>query len=502
MPSTIPYDPQLVLANIVSLDALNLVDQISGLQNPVDDAQDALNNLLQSRRSLDMTKTELLNLGIGTKKIDDARDNLNAAIAQAAETYADKRVEAEQQIPDLRSQISGKHVQMESPVDYVKTQIKTMPLASDSINMDVQYFSLDTNAEDATALSTNVASYVANSMGYLGSDVATKMSNTAAAQVADQTSKHSLSGTLVMTVSCTHKNASILAPFVLNVDKSIKVWNHLFPKDKIVPTSTKSMMEIASQDDPDDAEGSEGGGGKPKANKFSIISGMTFGSSFVGMVHILNTSSTTVSESMTSIVTSLQAQMDAGAWFAKASGGFGVNASIANDVKNMLSSQNINSHVTMICMGAIPSMVANEVKLGVETFSKFDPKSSLEALATIQNATNAEQDTVKQSADAARTGGQMVSMKAGEVKAALSALSEISDGANKILDINSMMTALEDYLKKAADGASGVPINYYLKDITKGMLAEMWVAKYYPGKYMAITYDDTEPKKQDPPAGP
>jgi hypothetical protein len=87
----------------------------------------------------------------------------------------------------------------------------------------------------------------------------------------------------------------------------------------------------------------------------------------------------------------------------------------------------------------------------------------------------------------------MISMKAGDVKAALSALSDIDDGSNKIIDINSMMTALEDYLKKAADGASGVPINYYLKDITKNMLAEMWVAKYYPGKYMAISYDDVAP---------
>ncbi|TGO77754.1 hypothetical protein BELL_0092g00020 [Botrytis elliptica] len=60
------------------------------------------------------------------------------------------------------------------------------------------------------------------------------------------------------------------------------------------------------------------------------------------------------------------------------------------------------------------------------------------------------------------------------------------------------MTALEDYLKKAAEGTSGVPINYYLKDISKSMLAEMWVAKYYPGKYMAISYDDVAPSSGPP----
>ncbi|KND89248.1 hypothetical protein TOPH_06176 [Tolypocladium ophioglossoides CBS 100239] len=487
MPSTIPYDPQLVLANIVGNEALDLVKQISDLQGPVDSAQEELSTLLASRRSLDMTKTELLNLGITTKKVDESVTKLNDKIEEAASKYADEKVTAEEKIQPLRAQISRVHIQMESPVDYVKSQIKSMPLASDSINMDVQYFSLDTNQQDASSFAGSISSYVSASMSWLGKDVASQMSNSASQQVSDQTSKHSISGTLVLSVSCTHKNASVLAPFVLNVDKAIKVWNHLFKDEKIVPTSTKNMMEIANQDDPDG----------PNAKKFSIISGMTFGSSFVGMVHILNTSSTSVSEKMTTVVTSLQAQMDAGAWFSKASGGFGVNTSIANDVKNMLSSQNINSHVTLICMGAIPSMVANEVKLGVEKFANFDPKSSMAALATLQNATVAGQETVKQSADAARTGGQMVSMKAGELRAALSALAEIDDGSNKILDINSMMTALEDYLKKAADGTSGIPVNYYLKDITKGMLAEMWVAKYYPGKYMAITYDDVEPKQPE-----
>lgn len=139
-----------------------------------------------------------------------------------------------------------------------------------------------------------------------------------------------------------------------------------------------------------------------------------------------------------------------------------------------------------------------QVQLGVEKFAAFDGKSNMDALAVLQNATIAEQASIQQSADAARTGGQLVTMKGGEIKAALSALATIDDGANKILDINSMMAALEDYLKKAAEGKSGIPINYYLKDITKPMLAEMWVAKYYPGKYLAIQNDDTKPTEPEP----
>ena len=75
----------------------------------------------------------------------------------------------------------------------------------------------------------------------------------------------------------------------------------------------------------------------------------------------------------------------------------------------------------------------------------------------------------------------MISMKPEEVKAALSALAEIDDDSNKMPDTNSMIAASDNYLTKAAEGTSGVPINYDLKDITKSMLAEVWVARYFPG---------------------
>ena len=107
----------------------------------------------------------------------------------------------------------------------------------------------------------------------------------------------------------------------------------------------------------------------------------------------------------------------------------------------------------MMCVAVIPFMVANDVKPGVENFAQFDPASSIAAIATIQNATAADQDSVKAAAESARTGKQMISMKPTEIKSALSAFGEIDDGSNNILDINSMMTALDDYLKKAADEA-------------------------------------------------
>lgn len=488
MPSTIPYDPSLVLGSIVKQERIDKVIEISEAQAGATAARESLNSLLATKRSLDMTRTEILQLGIQgevLKELDTQLGELDKEIGTAAAKYCEEKISAESKIKDLRKGMSNLHDEYESPVDYVKTQIKTMPLAADSMNMDVQYFAKDENNQDSESFANTIASFVSKTTSWLGRTVSAGVAGSAHQQAHHQASTHSITGTLVLSVSCTHKNAAIMAPLVLNVDKGVQVWNRFFPDDKLKPTDGKSMLELANQDDP--SLGPDG-----KERRFSIISGMTFGSSFVGMVHVLNTTDTTVNERMTSFAASLQAQMDMGAWFEKASGGFGVNATFANSVKNLLSTQNVSSHVTLICSGVIPSMVAGEVKLGVETFAKFDPESSMQAIATIQNATTAEQGTVTQSAEAARTGNQMVSMKSAEIKSALTALAEIADGANKVLDVNSMMTALDDYLKKAAEGNSGVPINFYVKDITKSMLAQVWVAKYFPERSMQVEWDNAE----------
>ncbi|KAH6888395.1 hypothetical protein B0T10DRAFT_488093 [Thelonectria olida] len=485
MPSSIPYDPSLVLANIVDPAVLQNVVDIAAAQAGADEAQEDLNAMIATRRSLDMTKSELVNLGVDVTDLNTELDDLNKRITEAAVKYCKAKIQAEKDIEPLRKNVYSVHSAPESPVDFVKTQIKSMPLSADSINMDVQYFSQDTNAEHTEDFAKQIGGFVSASTGWMGTKVSSQMSTAAQQQVNKQTKQHDISGTLVLSVNCTHKNAAILAPFVLNVDKGIKVWNHYFgDSDRIDPNNLETMTNLAKTNETE--------------KKFSIISGVTYGSSFVGMVHVLNSSKTSSSQDMTSAAASLQVQMDTGAWFESASGGFGVNSSFSSAVKNLLSSQNVTSHVTMICMGAIPSIVANEVKLGVERFADSDPKASMEALASLQNATVADQDSVKQAADAARTGQQMVSMKAGEIKATLSALAEIDDGSNKILDINSMMAALEDYVSKVADATSGVPINYYIKDITKDMLAEMWVAKYFPGEYMPISYDDSSKQDEAP----
>ncbi|KAH7141786.1 hypothetical protein EDB81DRAFT_843311 [Dactylonectria macrodidyma] len=481
MPTSIPYDPSLTLMSVVHEAALTNVEAIAKLQAPVDAAQDGLNSLISSKRSLTMTKTELKNLGVGTEALDAELQKLNQAIEKAAAGYATAKMAAEPQIMELRKKIHSVHKQIESPVDYLRSEIKTMPLAADTMNMDMQYFSFDSNSQNSAEYSAQIASYVSGAASSVfGAIQSMKIGNAASRQVSHQLSSHSIKGTLVLSVNCTHKNANIVAPFVMHIDKAIKVWNHLFPGKKLDPTSGPSMMKCAMNDS------------QERKEKYSIISGTTFGSSFVGMIHVLNTTNTSASEPLEAAAMYMQRTMDAGGWFSRAEGKVGVDTKFASDVKNLLSQQNVQSRVTVLTMGVTPSMEANEVSIAVEKFASFDPKSDVEAVAAMQIATSPEQATVRSMAEASRTSGQASEIEGNTIDASLSALVIIGDGKNKILDINSMMTALEDYLKKTAESHAGVPINYYLKDIDQKMLAQMWAAKYYPGKFMSIKYDDSE----------
>lgn len=417
-----------------------------------------------------MTKTEISQLGNATTDIDKSLDALNTDIGTAAGDYCSKKANAEGKIIDLRAQIQSVHSQAENPVDFVNTAIKQLPLSSDTMNMDVQYFSNNSNQQDSASFASSISSFVSASTKARGAGRASmQMGAAAQQQVSSQVQQHNIVGTLVLSVSCTHKAASVLAPLVINVDKGIKAWNHLYPGDKMDALDAQAMNKILEQPEGED--------------RFTIISGMTYGSSFVGMVHLLNTTDTKASEAAMSAASNIQAQMQIGTLISGYSGGFGVDSSIGSDVKKLLSTQNITAHVTLISMGAIPSMVANDVQLAVKSFSQFDPASAMATVATIKNATAADHNSANASAEKARTGESMVALKTSDMKAALSALEEIQDGKNKIIDINSMMTALDDYLKKAASGECGTPINYYLQDIYKEQLAEMWVSKYFPGEF-------------------
>lgn len=481
MPSTIPYDPSLVLGNIVSQEKLQNLIKISDAQAPADAAEDELNSLISMKRSLDMTVQELINMSIDPGSVIEESNEVGKLIAAAANGYAKAKIESEKAIQPLKAKIRTISESIESPIDYNRTEIKTMPLSADSLKMNVQYFAFDENSQTSVTSAATVSSFVSDEVSYFGDSFSSQVSRSASAQMNSQHQRHSIAGTLVISVTCTHKNAALLAPFILDVDKAIRVWNKMYPDAMIKTDSIANIAQIAAQ------------ASTPNEKSMTLLSGATYGSCFIGMVHVLNTTDTRSSEVMESIASKMQGQFTVGGWFANAQGGFGVDSSFSNDVKNLLSSQNVTAHCTLITMGSIPSIKSNSITMGVKAFSDDDGAKSMAALAKLQNATAADQASVDQAATAARTGASMVSLQTSKVTAVLSGLADTDKQQNKIIDTNSMMDALDDYIQKCLAGNIGVPINYYLKPVTRSQLAEMWMAKYYPGKFLAISGDDSAP---------
>ena len=481
MPSTIPYDPSLVLGSLVHPNKLKVLMQIDEAQRPADAAEDELNSLISLRRSLDMTIQELKDMVIDATDVQAELVEVNKRITKAAIDYAKAKVTAEKTIQPLKASIGTIDAEIESPIDYNQSTIKPLPLSADSFKMNVQYFAFDKNTQDSKTYASQISAFVSDQVDYLGEDAKAEVSTTINAQTNSQHARHEIIGTLVISITCTHKTASVWAPFIIDVDKAVRAWNTLYPSEMINPTDPASIAQIAKQ------------AYSSKDPCLSLLSGATFGSCFIGMVHVLNVTDTRSSEEMYSLATKVQDQFTVGAWFAQESGGLGVDASFSADTKNLLSAQNITSHCTLVVMGLIPSIKSNNVQMAVKGFADDDGSKSMQSLLKLQNATATEVDSVDASAAAARTGGQLVAMKNAQVQGTLSGLADIDNQQNKMIDTNSLIDAMDDYVQQCRAGNMGVPINYYLKPIYRSQLAQMWVAKYYPGRYLAISGDDSKP---------
>jgi hypothetical protein len=476
MAVTIPYDPGLVLGNIVDQSQIQHLEAIATAQKPIAAAQDKLNAYILQKRSLDMTLQEMINMKVDEASLNQLAENINEVkqeMAKAAVDLSKAVITGENQIAKLKNEQPQQqiHEEVESPIDYAKSKIDKMPLSSDSLKMDVQFFRFEKNQQSADSHASAISSYVSSKTSFLfGPTIGSKVGAAAHHAATEQAQNHNIQGTLVITTNCTHKQVDVFSPFVIDVDKGIRAWNVYNASDTINTNKPEDVMKII-------AEAKEAA--KPG---MYLLSGATYGSSFVGMVHVLHEDDSSSSQSLESMATSMVGTMEVGGWFASEEGKFGVDSDFSNSVKNLLSTSNIQSHCSLITMGIIPSIKANEVTAVVKEL-QGSPQENMAQLASIQGASNTDLKTVASSAGGAKDGQSLSTLSTDYLKASVDAVGKLDEQANKIIDTNSLMTAFDDYVKKAAAGDCGVPINFFLKPITKTQLAKAWINQYYPNTF-------------------
>ncbi len=132
MPTSIPYDPSLVLGNLVNPVTMDRLNQIATLQAPIDAAQDTMNSFITMKRSIDMTIEELQNMGIDTADVAKQSVVVGTNITKSAIAYAQTRITQELAMQPLRGKAVAVHESIESPIDYNRTMMKPLALSSRS----------------------------------------------------------------------------------------------------------------------------------------------------------------------------------------------------------------------------------------------------------------------------------------------------------------------------------------------------------------------------------
>ncbi len=277
MPLSIPYNPSLALGNIIDPDALATLLQISACQALVEAAHDKLRSFISLRRSIDLTIQELADLNIDTTNLIEKSAEVGRSIITAATGYSTTCLEQETKIQELKTGMQTVNTSLESPVDYDKSKIREMPLSADSLTMDMQYFSFDDNQSSAGSTIATIKDFIDASTSVLGDTMSGKIQRHGrrpgpSAKGEPRYHRHPDH----LEASCTHRNALIMSPLVLDVDKAVAVWNELFPgeEERIDAKTPSAMRKITVEPN-------------SSSQSIGLLSGATYGSSFVGMVHIL-----------------------------------------------------------------------------------------------------------------------------------------------------------------------------------------------------------------------
>lgn len=469
MPSSILYDQSLVLGSIIDTRVTDLLKQISAVQSKADMAQEKMNSFVMMKRSLAMTMNELTDMGVDISALDDRIAQLDQSIAQSANEYLTTKLGSEEQIQQLKTQLYSLDNQADttSPVDFTQTKVTVLPLASESIKIDVQYFSFGSN--ETNDVLVNIEKYVKESTSDLGAK-SNEISNAVSNQVNRQVQNHNLSGTLIITASCTHRNVAMLNPLVLNLESAVSIWNSLY-------SDAADQIAIDNLGSSEDTNANTA-----DAKTLTLLSGAAYGSSFVGMVHMLQTD-VTDSNVDDETIAKLRSKLKLGGWLQNAAGGMGVDASTMNEVKRMLSTQRFGSHVSIVAMGTTPSIASGEIKLGLNKILQNESQKNLDFLTSLSQVESSEIETVSTDSNESRTAARLMQVQQSNSAAIVRELSEIDHGTNKTLDINSLMAAFDNYIetiRSSGNDSIGVPINFFFTKITRDQLIRKLAEKYKP----------------------
>jgi hypothetical protein len=234
--------------------------------------------------------------------------------------------------------------------------------------------------------------------------------------------------------------------------------------------------------------------GKMGGTSMQLLSGRTFGSSFVGFVHFANVKKTESHQKMESNAESAQIQSTYGNLAASITGKFGMDSESAKSVKDLLSSVKLQTHVSVITMGIIPSMASNKVDTAISEFTTMSPADIEKQLTILSASSDSKAPDMDSQARQAIRAGQIKGVEKGRVEAVLDGVQKGDTTSNQVYDTNTLMRALDDYVALARRIEGGVPTNFFVSTITKKAVISNWFAHYRPDLKVCTIYGTNSDK--------
>ena len=139
----------------------------------------------------------------------------------------------------------------------------------------------------------------------------------------------------------------------------------------------------------------------------------------------------------------MEQKLKFGGWLENAIGGYGVNAQALNEVKAMLDTNKVSSHISIITTGSIPSFSSSKLSQNVNQIVKAEVK-----VPVLDSDTNATHSSTASEAQKAKEFAQLLSVEKSRTQSVMSSLSKIDYEANQNFDINSL-TTIPDTVKIA-----------------------------------------------------
>lgn len=456
MSFSLPYDhPALVLGHIVPPGLLVQLDKIRSIQSRTDAALERMHSLMSMRRSLAMTLSEMMSMGIDVTALEARLEELNHGIEKAASDYIAKRLDNDAAIQVERDRMleidcSGLS---ESPLDFSQVKVERKPLASDNVQIDIQYFKHHGTEGSAGAVRSRVEQMVRENTAGLPQQ-ASKLAGQAGALVAQQQDNHDLVGTLVITANATHRQVAMLQPVTLDLPKAIEAWNASFASAslRLNPADPAGMIKVASQTRGDAVDKS-----------LTLLTGVAYGSSFVGMIHLVRSKMSPSGLSDADIAAMVE-RLRVGTLINSESGGLGTEQSVLDDVRQMISDQGFTAHVSILVNGALTTPAAQNVEKLVDRAIHVPSRLPFFGMGAALGETVAQ---------AAQTVAQS---EAGKLSGLAATLNSVDKGRDASIDLSTLFTAFDNYLGAITKSESvGAPIGFYVRRINAAQIALEWL---------------------------